>query len=114
MLAKQQSKGLLKQVQKAPMLGRANSGVTACLAVVGIKVGRCTGQGKGGSSHFLGMQVPVLNGTSLWDTRVKANHLSKCFIRFSSGLRSRVLPGLTFQSEKLIFAVSLVMEWRVV
>lgn len=46
MLAKQQSKGLLKQVQKAPMLGGANSGITACLAVVALRWGDAQGRGR--------------------------------------------------------------------
>lgn len=64
-LAKQERKRSPKQAQKAPMLGRANGGVTACLAVVALRWGDVE-QGKGGSSHTLRIQVTVLNGTSLW------------------------------------------------
>lgn len=80
----------------------------------GTKVGRCSGQG--GSSHLMGVEAPVLNGASWWDVGFQDNHLSKCFVGFSSVSCSRVPPCLIFQSEKwsLILAVSLVMGWEFV
>lgn len=66
----------------------------------GIKVRRCTRQGKGGSSHSLRIQVPVLNGTLSWDPGFQANHNYKCFISLISGLVSRILPALVFQSKR--------------
>lgn len=76
----------------------------------GIMVRRCTGQGKGGSSHSLRMQVPVLNGTLLWDPGFQANHVYKCFIGFSSGLASRILLALVFQSKEELSSFLLCFE----
>lgn len=47
--AKQQSERSPKQVQKAPMLGRANGGVTAWVAVVAIRRGDAHDRGRVGA-----------------------------------------------------------------
>jgi len=82
MLAKEQSERSPKRVQKAVILVKPVV-VSQLVLQCGTKAGRCTRQGKRGSSHSLAMTLPVLNGTSLWDAGFQANHLSKCFIRFA-------------------------------